>query len=141
MRYPDARTPSSKAGPADAKPVPQVGKRPSPPALLFAIGAIWVAAGIVLVAFAHRQDKHVIKHYLAPSIGGLMNLLMLVGVVYLAVKAGGAAATDAYKALAIDGVWILLGVIWVLVNPAARDKKLLDHTAPKRTDDRPLVGS
>jgi len=49
MRYPDARTPSSKAGPADAKPVPQVGKRPSPPALLFAIGAIWVAAGIVLV--------------------------------------------------------------------------------------------
>ena len=57
MRYPDARTPSSKAGPADAKPVPQVGKRPSPPALLFAIGAIWVAAGIVLVFALHSSWK------------------------------------------------------------------------------------
>ena len=96
---------------------------------------------IVLVAFAHRHDKHVIKHYFAPSIGGLMNLAMLAGVVYLAVKAGGTAATDAYKALAIDGVWILLGVIWVVVNPGAREKKLLDHTAPKRTEDNTLVGS
>jgi hypothetical protein len=61
--------------------------------------------------------------------------------VYLAVKAGGAAATDAYKALAIDGVWILLGVIWVVVNPGTREKKLLDHTAPKRTEDSTLVGS
>ena len=47
----------------------------------------------------------------------------------------------AYKALAIDGVWILLGVIWVVVNPGAREKKLLDHTVPKRTEDSTLVGS
>jgi hypothetical protein len=57
MRYPAARTPSSEGRSPEAKPVPQVGKRPSPPALLFAIGAIWVAVGIVLVFTLHSGWK------------------------------------------------------------------------------------
>jgi hypothetical protein len=57
---------------------------------------------------------------------------MLVAVVVLAVQAGGNTATDAYKALAIVGVWAVLGVIWVIVNPAKRGHKMIDSAAPRR---------
>ena len=87
---------------------------------------------IAIVGFAHRHDKSWFKHYVIPSLGALMNVAMLVAVVALAVQAGGTTATDAYKALAMVGIWAVLGVIWVLVNPAKRGHKLIDKQAPKR---------
>jgi amino acid transporter len=80
---------------------------------------------ITIIAFAHRHDKHVIKHYMVPGLGALMNLGELFGVVYLAVKAGGATSKDAYKSMAIVGIWIAIGAVWVLVNPAKRGHKVL----------------
>jgi len=72
---------------------------------------------IALVAFASRHDKHPVKHMLVPGLGTLMNFAELCGVVYLAVTAGGAGSRDAYKALGIVGIWIVIGVIWVALNP------------------------
>jgi len=87
---------------------------------------------VAVVAFASRHDRHPIKHYAIPGLGALMNLAELFGVVYLAVKAGGNAAKDAYKALAMVGIWILLGVLWVALNPKMRGTKVFDATAEKR---------
>ena len=87
---------------------------------------------VAIVAFANRHDKHWFKHYVIPSLGALMNVAMLVAVVALAVQAGGTTATDAYKALAIVGVWAVLGVIWVMVNPAKRGHKMVDAEVPRR---------
>jgi amino acid transporter len=72
---------------------------------------------IAIVAFASRHDRHTIKHYLVPGLGALMNLAELFGVVYLAITAGGATSKDAYKSLAIVGAWIVIGVVWVALNP------------------------
>jgi len=72
---------------------------------------------IALVAFAQRHDKHVLKHRVIPGFGAFMNLAMLFGVVYLAITAGGAGSKDAYKALGIVVLWIVVGFIWVAVNP------------------------
>ena len=58
-----------------------------------------------------------------------MNISMLVAVVYYAISTGGSAAQDAYKALGIVGVWIVIGVVWVLVNPKMRGTKLLDASS------------
>jgi basic amino acid/polyamine antiporter, APA family len=88
---------------------------------------------IAFVAFAKRHDRHVVKHFVIPGVGALMNLAELFGVVYLAVTAGGSTAKDAYKSLAIVGVWIVIGVIWVAVNPNkrhARDVHETRATAP-----------
>ncbi|MHB8467305.1 MAG: APC family permease [Acidimicrobiales bacterium] len=73
---------------------------------------------IAIVAFASRHDRHVLKHYLVPGLGALMNLAELFGVIYLAVTAGGTSAKDTYKSLAIVGGWIVLGIIWVALNPS-----------------------
>jgi len=81
---------------------------------------------IAIVAFAHRHDKHVVKHYVVPAIGALMNVVMLFAVVYLAFASGGATAHDAIISLLIVGVWIVIGVVWVVANPKMRGTKLLD---------------
>jgi len=78
---------------------------------------------IAMVAFASRHDKHVLKHFLIPGVGALMNLAELFGVVYLALTAGGTTAKDAYKSLAIVGVWIVIGLVWAALNPNKRQAK------------------
>jgi APA family basic amino acid/polyamine antiporter len=72
---------------------------------------------IAVVAFAERHDRHILKHMVIPILGALMNISELCGVVYLAVTAGGATSRDTYKALAIVGVWIVAGFLWVTFNP------------------------
>jgi APA family basic amino acid/polyamine antiporter len=86
---------------------------------------------VTVIAFASHHDRHPLKHYVIPGIGALMNLGELFGVVYLAVKAGGSSATDAYKALAIVGAWIVAGIVWVAINPDMRGSKLR-HDKGKR---------
>ncbi len=78
---------------------------------------------IAIIAFAQRHDKHLLKHYFIPGLGALMNIGELVGVVYLAIKSGGATSKDAYKSLAIVGLWMLLGIVWVAINPSKRHAK------------------
>jgi hypothetical protein len=48
------------------------------------------------------------------------------------VKAGGQGASDAYKALGVVAIWIVIGGIWFVVNPGARGKKIIDRNAPRR---------
>jgi hypothetical protein len=47
-----------------------------------------------------------------------MNIGELLGVIYIAVKAGGSSSKNAYIALGAVVVWILLGFVWVAVNPS-----------------------
>jgi amino acid transporter len=89
---------------------------------------------VAIVAFSHRHDKHFVKHYFVPALGALMNIAMLVAIVVLALKAGGAAADDAYKALAIVAVWVVLGVVWLVANPAKRGHKVVDSTVQRRLE-------
>ncbi|HVM65170.1 MAG TPA: APC family permease, partial [Acidimicrobiales bacterium] len=83
---------------------------------------------IAIVAFASRHDRHTLKHYLVPGLGALMNLAELVGVVYLAVTAGGTTAKDAYKSIGIVVVWIVIGVLWVALNPNKHHAKSVVET-------------
>jgi amino acid transporter len=87
---------------------------------------------IAVIAFSHRHDKNIFRHYVIPILGALMNIAMLLAVVYLAVKSGGQGASDAYKALGTVALWMVLGGIWFVVNPSMRGKKILDPNAPKR---------
>jgi basic amino acid/polyamine antiporter, APA family len=80
---------------------------------------------IAIVAFASHKDRNVFKHYLVPGVGLLMNVAELVGIVYLAVTAGGATANDALIAIGMVAAWIVAGIAWIALNPAMRGTKLL----------------
>lgn len=80
---------------------------------------------ITIVAFASHKDKHPIKHYVIPGLGMLMNIAELAGILVLAIMAGGAMATNVYIALGIVVIWIVIGAVWVAVNPRMRGSKLM----------------
>ena len=44
--------------------------------------------------------------------------------VYLAVKSGGDSSKNAYIALAMVGIWMVVGVLWVAKNPRMRGAKV-----------------
>ena len=96
---------------------------------------------ITIVAFAGRHDRHVFKHFAVPAIGLIMNIGELFGVIYLAIKSGGSASTDAYVALAVVGAWIVAGAAWVLLNPKMRGTKLLHDPGKNPVIDSGASGS
>jgi hypothetical protein len=61
-----------------------------------------------------------------------MNLAELLGVVYLAITAGGATSKDAYKSIGIVVGWCVIGAVWVTLNPNKGHAKgvVEDRTRP-----------
>ncbi|HEY5474899.1 MAG TPA: amino acid permease, partial [Candidatus Limnocylindrales bacterium] len=80
---------------------------------------------ITIIAFSTHKDRNVFKHYFVPGVGALMNLAELIGIVYLAVVAGGSTANDAWIAIGIVAAWIVVGIVWVVLNPATKGQKFL----------------
>jgi hypothetical protein len=50
-RYTPPKASSPSKPEPEAEPTPQVGRRPSNPAFLFAVAGLWIAAGIVVWLF------------------------------------------------------------------------------------------
>ncbi len=80
---------------------------------------------VAIVAFASHKDRNVFKHYMVPGLGFLMNIAELVGIVALAIMAGGSTQFDAFVAMGVVAVWIVIGFVWVALNPATRGQKLI----------------
>ncbi len=87
---------------------------------------------IAIVAFASRHDKNIGKHYVVPAVGALMNVAMLLAVLYLGMVGSAAVKHDYLKALGADVLWIIVGVVWVVLNPKMRGTKIIDPNTPKR---------
>ena len=85
-----------------------------------------------MVAFASRHDKHIGKHYVIPIVGGLMNLAMLFAVSTSGWSARPRSSTTTSRRWAPTCVWIIIGVVWVMLNPKMRGSKLIDANVPKR---------
>jgi len=80
---------------------------------------------VTIVAFASHKDRNLFKHYVVPGVGMLMNIAELVGIVYLAIMAGGSTSIDAWIAIGIVAVWMVLGVVWMALNPATKGQPMI----------------
>ena len=85
---------------------------------------------IVLVAFAGRRGRSIVRHVMVPVIGLLANVAMLGAVIFESVSAGGSTQTDTLIALAFVGVWIAIGAVWLVINSARQKRPLLTRPAP-----------
>jgi APA family basic amino acid/polyamine antiporter len=98
---------------------------------------------VCLWAFLHRPDASFFKHRIVPILGFLANMLMLGAIAYLAISAGGNSANDAVIALASVAVWVLIGVVWFVINTQKQGRTLLSKGASQLTaaelahDDEP----
>jgi amino acid transporter len=80
---------------------------------------------IVLVAFGGEHKRSLVKHVAIPIAGLIANVGMLIGVVFMSVSSGGSTQTDTIVALAIVGLWIVVGAAWLVWNSAATKTSLL----------------
>ena len=90
---------------------------------------------LVLFAFGGLHKRNLVKHVIIPVAGLVANIAMLVGVIYMSVSSGGSTQTDTVIALAIVGVWILIGAVWLVFNSAATKTSLLvkpQNLSPER---------
>ena len=88
---------------------------------------------IALVAFWSRPGANFVKHRMVPFLGFLANLLMLVGVVVLSFKAGGSTSKDTIIALAMVVVWVVVGLVWFVMNTRRQGHPMLVRESKRLT--------
>ncbi len=87
---------------------------------------------LAVVAFASRHDKHTVKHIVLPAVGAAMNVLELLGVIYIAITGSGTSPGNAEKALGVVILWCVIGFAWVALNPnRAHAKAVLEAKKDK----------
>src|SRR5713226_8121475 len=64
---------------------------------------------ICIVAFAGVKKRSLYGTIIAPVLGGVLNVLMLVGVLYFAITGGGSTQIDTIIAVGFAVVWLVLG--------------------------------
>ncbi|MBF6603968.1 MAG: APC family permease [Chloroflexi bacterium] len=80
---------------------------------------------IVIVAFAGRPGRSLLKHIVIPVIGALANAAMLGAVIFESVSAGGSTQSDTIIALGVVVVWVVAGIVWLFAGSAARRRSVL----------------
>jgi len=64
---------------------------------------------IGLIAFAGIKGSPLFSTKIAPVLGGILNMLMLVGVLYFAIGGGGSTQTDTLIAVGFAVLWLVVG--------------------------------
>jgi len=86
---------------------------------------------ITLIAFEPSTPGfNVLMHRVVPIAGTLANILMLLGVVYLAVTAGGSTATDVEVALGFVVVWLIGGGVYLMLNSRHQQRTVFHASHP-----------
>ena len=93
---------------------------------------------ITMFAF-HKgiAEYNFIKHRIVPFLGIVANVGLLAGIVYLSIIAGGPTATDAKVAMAVVGIFMVLGIVLLLINSRAQNRSLLHTEKPAFSIDGP----
>jgi amino acid transporter len=80
---------------------------------------------IALVAFLRHSQRSWLTHIVVPVVGALANIIMLVAVLYLGILGGGDTQTAAMWSIVATGVWVVIGVIYLFVQSARTQRKII----------------
>jgi amino acid transporter len=80
---------------------------------------------ITVVAFLGRPDFNILRHLIIPVVGLILNVGLAIAIFALNYSFGGAAAQEANIALAIAGVWLVISVIYFVINSRQQDKHIV----------------
>jgi amino acid transporter len=84
---------------------------------------------IVIVAFASRPGRNLVKHLVVPLVGALANLAMLAAIILMSISSGGTTQSDTLIAIGIVCVWIVAGGVWLAVNSAAQRRPVVGEAS------------
>ncbi len=80
---------------------------------------------VCIVAFAGVVGRGVFSTVLAPALGALLNVLMLIGVIYYAITSGGSTQVDTIIALVFSVAWLVIGFGYLYIQQLAKGVPIL----------------
>ena len=80
---------------------------------------------VCIVAFAGVVKRNIFSTVLAPSLGAILNILMLVGVLYYAITAGGSTQTDTIIAGVFSLAWLVIGFGYLYIQKLTKGVPIL----------------
>ncbi len=80
---------------------------------------------ISLIAFMRHPSQNKVLHVIVPILGFIANLGMLVAVFYLGILGGGDTKIAAMEAILATGVWTVIGIIYLIQNSRASNRKII----------------
>ncbi|MHB8751879.1 MAG: APC family permease, partial [Aggregatilineales bacterium] len=84
--------------------------------------------GLTVVAFIGRKEFNALRHLIIPVLGVLTNIGLALAIFILNFQFGGASAQEAEIALGIAGVWLVVSVIYFLINSRSQKKEIVPAT-------------
>ena len=85
---------------------------------------------VCLVAFAGVKKRSFYNSFIAPIMGAVLNVAMLIGVIYFSIVGGGSAQVDTIIAIGFSLVWLAVGFGYLYVRKMVTGKPILhpeDH--------------
>ncbi len=84
---------------------------------------------IALVAFFRHPQRNVFTHIVVPILGAIANIAMLLAVLYLGILGGGDTKTAAMYAIIATAVWFAIGILYLFVQSAKTNRKIVGRQA------------
>ncbi len=84
---------------------------------------------ITFIAFTGKKEFSGIKHAVVPFLGIAGNLLMVAVIFVIGIISGGDTAKETYIALAISVGWLLISVVYFIVNSRRKGQAILPSVA------------
>ncbi len=76
--------------------------------------------GLTMVAFIGNHTFNFFKHAIIPTLGLIVNVLMVLAIFFIGIISGGTTAQSTYLALAITAGWLVLSLIYFVVTSARK---------------------
>ena len=86
--------------------------------ILYGLTCVWT-----IIAFKGRKDFSTLKHALIPSLGVVVNLLMLVAIVYLYATGNADAKAEARICFLLAGGWAVIALIYVALTTVRKTNR------------------
>jgi len=93
--------------------------------VLYGLTCTWT-----IIAFAERQERHMLWHMVVPVLGLIANIMMLIAILYLYIIGNADAQHEAYICFALAGSWALVSAIYVVVTSSRKGRGIM--AVPRR---------
>jgi amino acid transporter len=88
---------------------------------------------VTFVAFVGRSEFHSVRHAIIPFLGLITNIIMVGTIFIVGIASGGTTAQATYLGLGISGIWLLISVIYFVLNSRQSGKAIIPSIDTMRT--------
>lgn len=85
--------------------------------------------GLTMVAFIGNNAFNFFKHAIIPTLGLIVNVIMVLAIFVIGVVSGGTTAQATYLALAISIGWLVLSIGYLVITSARKGHAIIPSTA------------